>query len=126
LDTVKDFVKWLEEEMAARHWRTADLATAAGLYHGTLAKVLNGDRRAGPEVCLAIAKALNIPADSVFRRAGLLPELPGTDRDPTLQETMDVMKNMTPEERLEVLQYALFRFQKRTKGDTGQFKVLKE
>lgn len=107
------FVKWLEEEMAARKWRPADLARAGGLYTSTLSKILNEDRQPGPDVCLSIAKAFDIPPDIVFRQAGLLPKLPGPEQDPTFQDILDVVKNMTPKERAELLDYALFRFRKR-------------
>ena len=108
-----NFVEWLEEEMQKRNWRPAELAHAAGLYSATLSRILNGDRQPGPDVCLAIAKAFELPPESVFRMAGLLPMLPGPDRDPMLQEIYDLVRNMNAEERQEILEYTLFRYRRK-------------
>ena len=107
-----EFSTWLENQLALRGWRPADLATAAGLPNATITRVLNGDRKAGPEVASAIAAALSLTPEYVFRRAGLLPEAPAPDRDPTFTEILEIMRNLPPDERREILDYALFRFQR--------------
>ena len=106
------FSVWLEKELAARRWRPADLARAAGLSNATVTRVLNGDRKAGADVALAIARGLNVSADLVFRRAGLLPSQSGPERDPAFQEIVEIMRGMTEEERREIVDYALFRFRR--------------
>lgn len=106
------FVQWLDEELAQRNWRQADLARAAGISTGALSHIYSGARSIGPDVANAIAKGLNLPPDFVFRQAGLLPEIPGPDRDPTLTEIIEVMRNLPPDERREVLDYALFRYKR--------------
>jgi transcriptional regulator with XRE-family HTH domain len=69
-------VEYLEGELQRRNWRPADLARAAGVPDATLSHILNGSRRAGPEVCNAVARALDEPPEKIFRIAGLLPPLP--------------------------------------------------
>lgn len=113
-----EFSLWLEGEMNARNWRPADLARAAGLPQATLGNILNGNREVGAKVAAAIAQALDMPADVVFRSAGLLPSQPGPDRDPSFQEITDIMRNMTREERREIVEYALWRF-RRWNGEGG-------
>lgn len=107
------FVEWLEGELARKSWKPADLARAANISTGGLSHVLNGERRLGPDMALAIARALGVPPEVVFRKSGLLPELPGPERDPTFQELLEVVKNMSVEERQEILDYALWRFRRR-------------
>lgn len=108
-----NFVEWLEGEMKARNWRPAELAQAAGLYSATLSRVLSGDRQPGPDFCVAVAKAFSVPPDTVFRLAGLLPPVPTSEREPTLQELYELLKNMTVAERAEILEYSLFKYQRR-------------
>lgn len=109
------FADWLEEELAARGWKPADLARASKLSSATVSRILNGDRNAGSDVALAIAKGLNLSADFVFRQAGLLPPQPGPDRDPSFQEIAEIMRNMTEDERREVVDYALYQFRRRNR-----------
>lgn len=77
--TYNKFNDWINEELAKRNWRQADLARAAGMDTATLNRILSMERRAGPESCQAIAHAFNLPPEEVFRRAGLLPYLPEED-----------------------------------------------
>lgn len=111
-----DFSVWLLDELSRRGWTPAELARRAGLSTGTLSNILNGNRNPGPEVTLSIAKALGEPADKVFRLAGILPRLPGSEDDQVIKEIMDILKNMPPEDRQDVLDYARFRYQKRRQG----------
>jgi len=104
------FVRWLEKEMGDRRWKPADLARAAGVHTATVTRILNGDRQVGPDVCRDIARALKLPADWVFRVAGLLPPLPGTEDDLTLKEINEIAKNLSPEERREAREYLLWRY----------------
>jgi len=111
------FSHWLESELDARSWRPADLARAAGLPQATVGNILNGNRELGLKTAVALALALDVPADMVLRRAGLLPPQPGPERDPSFQEIAEIMRGMSPDERREVVDYALWRFRRRGKGD---------
>ncbi len=71
-----DFVEWLEQQMTQRHWQNSDLARAAGINPSTLARILSRQRNAGPDTCRALARALNMTQEGIFRRAGLLDPLP--------------------------------------------------
>ena len=106
-----DFAEWLEAEIQKRGWRPAELAKAAGLYQSTVWKVLNRERTAGSDVCTALARAMKLPPELVFRKAGLLPELPASEDDPTFSELLSYVKRLSTKDRREVLKYALFRYQ---------------
>lgn len=75
------FITWLETELNKRDWRLADLARRANLDTGSISRILSGARKPGPEVCVAIARALNHPPEKIFRLAGLLPTDPGMDTE---------------------------------------------
>ena len=117
MDTT-EFVQWLDEELARRNWRPADLARAAGISTGSLSQIYTGTRNPGPDIANAIAKGLNLPPDTVFRQGGLLPESPGPTVDPTLQELNEILRNMTADERREIADYALWRYQRRENGES--------
>lgn len=110
------FISWLEDEMAARNWRPADLARAADIYPSTLANVLNGLRNPGPDLLVALARGLNVPPEFVFRQAGLLPAEPGPEEDMSFQQIRAIMQDMTAEERREIVDYALFRLRRNKEG----------
>lgn len=107
---------WIFDELNQRGWTPAELAKRAGVNTGTLSRVLTGDRNAGPDLCRAIAKALGEPPEKVFRIAGLLPAL-ATTEDTALQELMELARNMSPEDRTELLNYARYKYRQQTAKD---------
>jgi transcriptional regulator with XRE-family HTH domain len=90
-------VDYLEEELHRRSWRPADLARAAGVPDATISHILNGSRRAGPEVCNAIARALGEPPERIFRLAGLLPGLPAPVEEE--REAVRILRGLSPDLR---------------------------
>ena len=90
-------VEYLEEELVSRSWRPADLARAAGLPDATISHVLNGSRRAGPEVCNALARALDEPPETIFRLAGLLPPVAPAVEDE--REAVTILRGLPPDLR---------------------------
>ena len=89
---VTDLPNWLERQIKCRGWRPADLAKAAGQYPATINRVLNRERQAGPDVCNALARALDEPPEKIFRLAGLLPPSrdPGEDEEELLYHYRDL------------------------------------
>jgi transcriptional regulator with XRE-family HTH domain len=106
---METFTEWIEKSLTERNWRPADLARAAGIPDATLSRILSGQRNPGPDVCLAVAQAFKEPPEKVFRLAGLLPPLSTSDNS-TIQELIDLVRNMTPEDQREVLKYAKYRY----------------
>lgn len=77
IENVSEFSQWLQAKLTERGWKASDLAKRAGLGNSTITRILDGSRRAGPDVCNAIAEILEEEPDEVFRLAGLLPEPTG-------------------------------------------------
>lgn len=74
-----NFAEWVDKELALRDWTRADLSQRAKISQSTLSMIYSQSRKAGPDVCNAIAAALKVPPDEVFRAAGLLPPVPSAD-----------------------------------------------
>ncbi|MHC4413633.1 MAG: helix-turn-helix transcriptional regulator [Planctomycetota bacterium] len=78
----KGFSGWLQGELDKREWSQADLARKAGFSRAAISLVISQDRKPGPDFCRAIAKALELPEEHVFRKASLLSPKPDGDKDP--------------------------------------------
>ena len=90
-------IDYLEEQLQRRTWRPADLARAAGVPDATISHILKGSRRAGPDVCNAIARALNESPEKIFRMAGLLPPLPRSVEEE--REAVRILRALPPDMR---------------------------
>lgn len=110
--TMENFSEWLWGKLEERNWQAADLARVANISKSSLSNILNNNRSPGPDVCNAVAQALGIPPEEVFREAGLLPPLPTGDKS-AVQELLELVKNMPSEDQQEILDYARYRYQKR-------------
>ena len=66
-----DFSDWLSEQIDDRGWKPNDLSTRAGLGAGVLSRILNRERKPNPETLSAIARALKVSPEIVFRATSL-------------------------------------------------------
>jgi len=97
------FTSWIEEEIKRRGWTQAELGRRAGLAQGTISQTLSGITRPGPKFCSGIARALDIPEEEVFRRAGLLSLSVADLRDKSVREANEWILKMTPVERKQLV-----------------------
>lgn len=102
-----DFNMWLQNRLDERGWNQSKLAQRSGISQGQIARIMNGTREAGPRVCRAIARALNLPEEEVFRAAGLLTKSNG-DEPPTLKEWIHLYVQASPDERDRMLDLARY------------------
>jgi len=108
------FSVWVLAEIDKQGWKASDLARAANVSKGTISDILNERRRPGLDVCVAIAKALKYPPEDVLRIAGLLP--PDRDLgDLSIRQLVEVARELTEEERAELLEIALLKLRRREK-----------
>lgn len=68
-----EFIAWLSSQLEERGWSIRELARRANSSPSTIASIANGSRKPGADACAAIAKALDVSPDDVFRLAGILP-----------------------------------------------------
>lgn len=73
------FSEWLAIEAVTRDWTQADLARKSGLNRAVISKILSDRSDPSPDSCKALAKALKLPIEEIYRAAGLLPHKPEAD-----------------------------------------------
>jgi transcriptional regulator with XRE-family HTH domain len=61
--------------LSEKGWTQAELARRSGVSPAQITRVLSGERGLGEQSILAIAEALKLPPDEVYRAAGLLPQM---------------------------------------------------
>lgn len=112
-----DFADWLVQEMNKRGWSQADLANAAGLNRQVISTYVNRQRsKPDSEVLTALARALRLPPEVVFRHAGLLPPVsPDTEYR---EELLYLFSELPPDEQEEIIE--LLRFKKERKKEPGK------
>lgn len=74
MGNLQEFAEWLQGELNKREWDQTELARRARISQGQISRVISGTRGLGPDACRAIARALDLPEEFVFRKAGLLSE----------------------------------------------------
>lgn len=109
-----DFADWLIQEMNKRGWSQADLANAAGLNRQVISTYVNRQRsKPDSEVLTALARALRLPPEIVFRRAGLLPPIsPDTEYR---EELLYLFSELSPGEQEEYLEFLRFKKERKAK-----------
>lgn len=125
-EAMVDFIEWLEGELKQRRWTRADLARATKLSQASFSKIFSRERKPGPELCNAVAVALGVAPEIVFRQAGLLPALPEDD-DKFLGEVVENFKRLSVPQRRAVLEYVIFQLREQDRrqreeqesGDSG-------
>jgi transcriptional regulator with XRE-family HTH domain len=73
----EEFSAWLIEQIEECGWSQSELGRRAGLGNATVSRIVSDMRAPGPDVCLAIARALREPPEKIFCLAGILPPVPG-------------------------------------------------
>ncbi len=104
-----DFADWLQRELNKREWSHAELARRSGVQTSQISRVINRSRRAGPDLCIAIAGGLELPREEVFRARGWLEYLPETSELKLSPETVRVavhIESLSPPLRRAVLKTA--------------------
>lgn len=118
---VNDFIAWLEKELNERSWSDNQLAKRAGISHSVISKARSGLMPKW-DACEAIAGALQLPVELVFRKAGLL--APRPDDDVSLEEWNYLLARLPQPEREELLQIARLKLNRQQNeqqnGQAGQ------
>ena len=104
-DVMNDFIAWLQKQLDDRGWGYNELGRRSGQSGANVSYVMTRKQRPTFDFCAAIAGPLGEAPEAMFRRAGLLPNMPPI-QDATWRELSDIMRDMTPDERQHVIDYA--------------------
>lgn len=121
---METFADWLINELAKRDWSQAELARRCSTTTATISRIINGERRIGTDVANAIAFAMKIPNEEVFRQAGLLPSKP--EIDPALEELNYKLSTLPPDLQEEALNYLNYLIEKQDNKARGNNLDLKK
>lgn len=98
------FADWLTEQMNKKKWSNADLANAAGINRQVVWGWLNRGKQPTKEMLQAVAKALGIPIEQVYRAADILP--PIKEDDEWIERIKNSVDQLPPEQKELVYEYA--------------------
>lgn len=101
------FSEWLQEQMDRNDWSQTDLAERSGLSPGAIGNLVREERNPSPDSLIALAHALKISPEEIFRIAGLLPEL--EERNQLLETINHLAAQLPPEDRQDVAEYIRLR-----------------
>jgi transcriptional regulator with XRE-family HTH domain len=110
LSMESNFSQWLEEKIDEKGWSWNKLAENAGLSSGTMYNIRDGTRGVGENSLRAIAGALQLPVEIVYRAAGFLPKT--TDERSQMEELKYLAERLSDEDLQEVIDYARHRLEK--------------
>jgi len=96
-----DFTEWLNTEVVEkRGWSFRQFADRAGSTIGTVSRVMNQHQEPSADFCHGVARALGLPPERVFRKAGLLPPHIIGERDADRKnELLDYYESLRDEDR---------------------------
>lgn len=101
-----ELVEYVNDRMERRGWSLRELAQRAGLPHSTLHRMYDPQANLGPRACNGLARALGVPAVTIFEMAGLLPKRPPDSRDTELLRK--IYYDLDENARQELVRYAEF------------------
>jgi transcriptional regulator with XRE-family HTH domain len=110
------FSMWLLAEMSKLGISQSELARRAGVTRSAINGVVTGARGPGPDLCNAIARALNIPPEQVFQAAGLLP--PAIEQNSKVDELAHLAQSLGDDDLDDLIELARIRAKKREVKNT--------
>lgn len=118
------FADWLLAELESRGMTQSELARKGGISQAGIAHVIAGDRKPGPKICKAIARAFSIPEEEVMRRAGLMSSAPktGGKRVEMLERLAHIAAQLPPRE----VEFLIDSAQRRLEFEQGRDKPKRE
>lgn len=97
---VPDIGEFIKEQRERANLSLRRLADRAGISNPYLSQIERGIRRPSAEILKRLSRALEISAESLYTRAGLIDEGPET---PTVVEAVESDRRLTPRQKQVVL-----------------------
>ena len=103
---------WLSGQLKQRGWSHSELARRAKVSQAAVSSTISGDRKAGCDFCIKVAKALDESPEKILRLAEILPSVQDSE-DPAFEELIELIRLLSPDQRQDVLKYTKFIYQNR-------------
>lgn len=108
IDLMSDrFRQWLADELTTRQYSHRAFAKRIGVSQTFVSRVLSGEKAPSLDFLLKVAAALDLSPVLVLTKADILPPEP-PDADPALTELSELIRSLSPDQRLEVIRYIKF------------------
>lgn len=119
--TPKTFFDWLDDRMRQLDLSDNNLAVKAGIHPSVISKARSGDRGIGWDAALAIAHALDLPPEIVFKKLELLPtSAEERQRGAVVDEMLHIVPDLSVSDQEELLQLARLKLERRKKEARGK------
>jgi transcriptional regulator with XRE-family HTH domain len=102
-----EFSDWLAYLLAERDIKPVELARMSNIDPGVVSRILNGERTPKPKTLEAIANALKLPLDTIYRAAGLLP--PESPESELINQIIYITEQLPEEEQQDILEFVKLR-----------------
>lgn len=107
-----EFLTWLREKLEEGNLSQAEASRRAGLNPNAISDIMTGKvQQVSLRTCKRLAALFGTPPEAVLALAGHLSKTINPQDDPTFEELYKYVKQLTPEEREEILRFVIFRFQ---------------
>jgi transcriptional regulator with XRE-family HTH domain len=104
VDNLSSFVNWLNSLMAQKGLSQADIARTKIVTSSAVSLLFSlRIKSVGVDMCKAIAVAADIPLETVYRKAGLLPPLKMTEAE--MEEIAALTAQLDPDLRQNAIDY---------------------
>lgn len=103
MNTTISFSEWLLVVLEERDWSQAKLARVAKISPASISDIISGRRKVGKDLATAIAEALKLPTEQVFRAAGILPPNKKVDED--IEQIVHEVEQLSKQDQAEVLAF---------------------
>jgi len=100
------FNVWLLSQLQERNWSQADLARASNLTTAAISRYMT-DRIPDKVALRKLSRALKLPPETLFEKAGLLPKKP--PKDELTEKIVYALAQLPEQEREEIYQYIQLR-----------------
>jgi len=95
-----NFGEWLREQIKLSGKTQSEFADVIGIEQPHLSRIINGGRNASNQVLENIAVVLGLPAETIFRQAGILRPKPEVNQK--IDEISYLMRELSPDDLEEI------------------------
>lgn len=111
------FGLWLQTEREKLGMSQAEFARKAGKDRAVISKIESGGAAPAVETYIAIANALNVSPETLFRKAGLMPNV--TSAQTRLDDWRFILDQLPPDEEEELRKIAAMKIEKRQAAEAS-------